>query len=196
MSLAVVRPIRRPRRPDSSKYLGGLSFGKNGLTFASKIQRPNFRPIPAAKYGIQFNILDENWPNSRPVRICGQIVAKELNIQHIPTAFRARFLGPGRRETGSLSPTDGRAPAHGGARGFDAMFVCVGGSEPVDFVAGAAPRPYPMVARTTRLTPLRAMASPPSRVGVMLRTTPPPDEIGRLWSRSLRGSKRASTLGV
>ena len=42
-----------------------------------------------------------------------------------------------------------------------------------------------MVTTATRLTPLSAMTRPlPSLVGIMLRTTPPPDGIGNVWNFS------------
>ena len=47
----------------------------------------------------------------------------------------------------------------------------------------------------TRLTPLSAMAMLPSRVTIMLRTTPPPEGIVQVWNFSVAGSKRTSVLG-
>jgi putative membrane protein len=45
------------------------------------------------------------------------------------------------------------------------------------------------------LTPLHASARLPSRVGIMLRTMPPPEGIAHVWNRCVCGSKRTSVFG-
>jgi len=51
------------------------------------------------------------------------------------------------------------------------------------------------VARAMRLTPLHAIAMLPSGVGIMLRTTPPPDGMGHVWNVCSCTSNRTSVLG-
>ena len=43
--------------------------------------------------------------------------------------------------------------------------------------------------------PLSAIAMLPSRVTIMLRTTPPPDGIAQVWNVSVDGSKRTNVFG-
>ena len=50
-------------------------------------------------------------------------------------------------------------------------------------------------ASATSLTPLHANTRSPSRVGIMLRTTPPPEEMVEVWNFSVAESKRTSTFG-
>lgn len=54
---------------------------------------------------------------------------------------------------------------------------------------------YSTTASAMRFTPLSAIAMLPSRVTIMLRTTPPPDGIVQVWNVSVAGSKRTSVLG-
>src|SRR5262245_32030274 len=49
--------------------------------------------------------------------------------------------------------------------------------------------------RPMRFTPLQASVRLPSRVGIMLRTTPPPDGITQVWNCSVLGSKRTIVFG-
>ena len=47
------------------------------------------------------------------------------------------------------------------------------------------------------MTPLHASTSPlPSAVGIMLRTTPPPEGITQVWNFSVFGLKRTSVFGL
>jgi len=48
----------------------------------------------------------------------------------------------------------------------------------------------------TRFRPLQAMTRFPSRVAIMLRTTPPPEGIVHVWNFSALGSKRTRVLGL
>src|SRR5215469_1405624 len=54
-----------------------------------------------------------------------------------------------------------------------------------------------IVTTATRLTPLSAMTRPlPSLVGIILRTTPPPDGIEKVWNFWVFGSKRTRAFGL
>src|ERR1051326_7044637 len=66
------------------------------------------------------------------------------------------------------------------------------------FQAGKrAARGLPLLISTIAmpLTPLHASHKLPSGVGIMLRTTPPPDGIVQVWNFSVLGSKRTTVLG-
>ena len=59
----------------------------------------------------------------------------------------------------------------------------------------ARPAYFPISTSPTLLTPLSAMAILPSRVGMMLRTTPPPPGMIHVWKVSVFGSKRTIVFG-
>src|SRR5215471_6015837 len=58
-----------------------------------------------------------------------------------------------------------------------------------------APSTQSILTKPMRFTPLQASTRLPSRVGIMFRTTPPPDGISQVWNCSVLGSKRTIVFG-
>src|SRR4030095_7247642 len=56
--------------------------------------------------------------------------------------------------------------------------------------------PFLTSTHATRSRPLQAKTRLPSFVGIMLRTTPPPDGMIHVWNFSVFGSKRTSVFGL